>query len=269
MTPDEAPVRAPSNSLEPPQRFLADVRSAAALRQAGMLGLLKRESLSYSWHEAAARTIADELANLAIPQYWNHAILFTGHMIDAPTRQQPRFPAAAEADASEAILRSLKILLESHAGPAVGIAGAASGGDLLFHEACARRGVESIVRLTLPPAGYIAASVAAAGEDWVRRFQELLDRIGPDRVEVLGESTDLPAWMGVRPDYDVWQRTNLWLVEEAAAAAPHRSLLALWDGKTGDGPGGTQHLVRAAPRFGITTVELIRTASLIEFPTSG
>jgi hypothetical protein len=248
---------------QPPHGFLTDVHSATAHRRPGMLGLLKRESLPYSWHEAAAAAVDAERTNLAIPQRWNHAILFTGHMIDAPTRPQPRFPASAEPAAREAILDNLQTLLATKSSPTIAIAGAASGGDLLFHECCAFLAIPSLVRLTLPPADYLAASVAPAGASWVTRFHALLDRVGPTSVEILGDSEALPAWLGPRPDYDVWQRTNLWLVEEAAAAAPHRSLLALWDGKSGDGPGGTQHLVQAAPDLGICNVRIIPVSSIV------
>ena len=57
--------------------------------------------------------------------------------------------------------------------------------------------------------------------------------------------------------YDIWQRTNLWLLEEAlASAAPHLALIALWDGNSGDGPGGTKDLVDVARNHGVNTVLL-------------
>ena len=42
---------------------------------------------------------------------YDHAILFTGHMIDAPGRKAVRFPARAEAAARAAIARSLITLV--------------------------------------------------------------------------------------------------------------------------------------------------------------
>jgi hypothetical protein len=57
--------------------------------------------------------------------------------------------------------------------------------------------------------------------------------------------------------YDIWQRTNLWLLEEALASeAPNLALIALWDGKSGDGPGGTKDLVDTARNRGVNTVLL-------------
>ncbi len=145
----------------------------------------------------------------------------------------------------------------------MGVAGGASGGDLLFHEVCAELGLETVLRLTLPVEAFVEASVAAAGREWVERFAALRARLAESSVEVLGEGTELPQWMGARPDYDVWQRTNLWLLQEAIAFAPRRTLLALWDGEPGDGPGGTQHLVEAAPQFGIEVAPPIMTGELL------
>jgi hypothetical protein len=89
-----------------------------------------------------------------------------------------------------------------------------------------------------------------------------MERLRPSRIAVLSDSANLPAWMGDRPGYDVWQRTNLWIVQDAIILARRRTLLALWDGKTGDGPGGTQHLIAAAPGYGIDVAPPIWTASL-------
>ena len=67
-------------------------------------------------------------------------ILFTGHQIDAPDRKEPRFPPEMEA-AARAAIRDAVARDASAPGGAVGLAGAASGGDILFHEVCAELGV--------------------------------------------------------------------------------------------------------------------------------
>lgn len=188
------------------------------------------------------------------------AILFTGHRIDAPDRKIPRFPARAELAARTAIRAAVSALLASSGTPAAGIAGGASGGDLLFHEVCAELCVPTQLRLALPPEPFIRCSVAPAGELWVQRFHALVERLGPANVRVMGTgdgqlegSTD-----------NLWLRANLWLVEEARRLATHRVLLALWDGQGGDGPGGTEHLVSVAPRYGIHVAPLIQMQSLLE-----
>jgi hypothetical protein len=56
---------------------------------------------------------------------------------------------------------------------------------------------------------------------------------------------------------NVWQRANLWMIEKASSLAPERALLALWDGKTGDGPGGTEHFLRIAGQCGVRILPVI------------
>lgn len=197
---------------------------------------------------------------------FGHAILFTGHMIDAPGRAAARFPARAESAARDAIRLSVEALREGRTGAVIGIAGGASGGDILFHEVCAELFVPTLLRLALPVEEYLKASVEPAGDDWVQRFHALIERLGPDSIRVLDDSVVLPEsltrGLAGAAELNIWQRVNLWMVAEAIELAPRRTLLALWDGKAGDGPGGTEHLVQAAPSFGIDVAPVIRTRTL-------
>jgi hypothetical protein len=63
-------------------------------------------------------------------------MLFAG-MIDAPDRPHKRFPAACERNGYKGIRRALQQEIERTAGATIGVASAASGGDILFHEVCA------------------------------------------------------------------------------------------------------------------------------------
>ena len=193
---------------------------------------------------------------------WEFAqsVLFTGHMIDAPNRKESRFPPRAEAAARAAIREAVLQLRNGGGTPMVGIAGGASGGDLLFHEVCAELGVATRMRLALPVEEFIATSVAPAGEGWVARFRELVKQLGPSNVRVMGENDGRKY----EATEDVWSRANLWMIEDAVALAPQRTLLALWDGKGGDGPGGTEHLVSVAPNYGIRVAPPITIQSLLE-----
>jgi hypothetical protein len=181
-----------------------------------------------------------------------HAVLFTGHMIDAANRKVPRFPARAEA-AARAAIRNSVTLLSAQERSTVGVAGGASGGDILFHEVCAELGVATRLRLALPAAEFIEQSVEPAGKDWVQRFHLLVERLGPENVRVMSERDGLLEGS----TENIWQRANLWMVEEALRLAPERTLLALWDGRGGDGPGGTEHLVTVASHYGIRVAEPI------------
>jgi hypothetical protein len=190
---------------------------------------------------------------------WEFAqsVLFTGHMIDAPTRAEPRFPPRAEAPARAAIREAVLALRSDGDEPTVGIAGGASGGDLLFHEVCAELGVPTRLRLALPADQFVQQSVAPAGKDWVLRFEKLLEQLGP-HVRVMAEGDGLLDGA----TENIWQRANLWMIEEARRLAPRRVLLALWDGRGGDGPGGTENLLQEAARFGVRVAPPIVMQSL-------
>ena len=146
-------------------------------------------------------------------------------------------------------------------GSVEGIAGGASGGDILFHEACQSAGVRTTVMLALPRDDFAAASVNDAGGAWTERYRRLHDR---SEVKVLAHSAELPAWLRARgDDYSIWQRNNRWILHTALSRADTDvTLIVLWDGKGGDGPGGTADLVALARRRGVKVVQLDATRLL-------
>jgi hypothetical protein len=73
----------------------------------------------------------------------------------------------------------------------------------------------------------------------------------------LSESERLPRWLRAKPVYDIWQRSNLWMLHNALfLSRDHLTLIALWNGATGDGPGGTEDMVNRAKMRGATFVHL-------------
>ena len=189
------------------------------------------------------------------------AILFTGHRIDAPGRGSPRFPAAKEKQAWDLILEAVAREKERAGGRLFGISGGASGGDILFHEACEQLGIPSQMYLVLPKTDYIKSSVADSGPDWVARFNRLYDRLKP---KVLSDSEHLPRWLRAKKDYNIWQRSNLWMLHNALfISRDHLTLIALWNGTAGDGPGGTADMVKRAQDRGAAFIHL-DTSKLLE-----
>lgn len=184
-------------------------------------------------------------------------LLFTGHMIDAPGREKPRFPPDQERTARQAIQKAVEGERDRPGGvPSgiIGIAGGASGGDILFHEVCAELGIPTRLYLALPRTPFIEASVAPAGGDWVGRFDRLAEKLP---VRVLAESEEPPGGLAGKSDYNVWQRTNLWMLQEALAEGGENvTLIALWNGQEGDGPGGAGDLVERAEERHARTVIL-------------
>ena len=98
--------------------------------------------------------------------------------------------------------------------------------------------------LVLPKNNYIKASVADGGPNWVERFKRLIDLNQP---EILSDSGELPRW----------QRSNLWMLHNALYISnDNLTLIALWNGEVGDGPGGTEDMVRRAKDRGATFIHI-------------
>jgi hypothetical protein len=184
-------------------------------------------------------------------------LLFTGHRIDDPGRATPRFPSSKEAEARRAIAAAVDAEIASAASDrrkVIGIAGGASGGDILFHEVCRERGVDSAVYLVMPREDFIGESVAPAGPGWVDRFNRLAAALS---TGVLGASDELPVWLRQKPNYTIWDRSNLWMLHNALVnGGENATVIALWDGQPGDGPGGTEHMVEEAEDLGAKVIRL-------------
>ena len=76
-------------------------------------------------------------------------------------------------------------------------------------------------------------------------------------MRVLATSKDLPGWLAEKKDYNIWQRNNLWMLHNALAEGGENvTLIALWNGQKGDGPGGTGDLVERAKERRARTVIL-------------
>ena len=119
----------------------------------------------------------------------------------------------------------------------MGIAGGACGGDIVFHELCLELGIPSQIYLALPPEEYKKTSVSFAGKDWEERFDSLLQKLP---YEVLSQP-------GENDSDSVWELANNWMLHSALKnGGEQMTLLALWDGKGGDGPGGTEHMTKIA-----------------------
>lgn len=233
-----------------PQAFREAVEQAALARRPGDLRLLSWEIHDLDWAADGQSLAASVKIAIENEPKAGRVLLFSGHMIDAPGRPRPRFPAEKEAIAREAIRQAI-VADREQAGPAkLGIAGAASGSDILFHEVCGELGIPSHVYLPFAKESFLDASVRPAGGDWEERFASLL---ATRPVFQLGESRELPSWLAGKQGYDIWTRNNRWLLHNAfAAGGDDVAIIALWDRQAGDGPGGTGDLVNEALERGAT-----------------
>src|SRR6478735_2619852 len=106
-----------------------------------------------------------------------HFILFTGHMIDAADRKEPRFPASKEQAVKEDIYKMLVLQKEKANLPLNGIASGACGSDILFHELCVVLNIPSQIYLAAPVEEFKKGSVSFAGENWDKRYDELIEKL--------------------------------------------------------------------------------------------
>jgi tetratricopeptide (TPR) repeat protein len=207
------------------------------------------------------------------PRERKRVLLFAGHMIDAPGRKPPRFPADKEQLARDKIKEAIQNEMNKGAGVGWGYAGGASGGDLLFLEVCAELKIPTRLYLAFDQQDYVKNSVAKAGGNWKERFWTIFKEHSArkqvfflsDATNVKSEDEYLPAWLRGKPNYNIWQRNNLWMLFNSLDEAcdpttgdPNITLIALWDGEGGDGPGGTGDLIQKVENLGARS-EIIRT----------
>jgi hypothetical protein len=160
-------------------------------------------------------------------------VLFSGHMIDAPGRPKPRFPADKEPIAAAGIARMLDQI--SAGGNDLAICGGACGGDLLFAEASLARKLALELYIPFREEEFLAKSVDFADADWRSRFFAAKSRAS------LHITTDQ---VGHSPE-DPYERNNLHMLKASMRFGPDKlDFICLWNGEGGDGPGGTQHLMQ-------------------------
>jgi len=188
-------------------------------------------------------------ARLAVPP----VVVFAGHLIDRPGRHPARFPPALEPDVRDAIRRQVAALA-----PGFGYASAGCGGDILFLESLAAAGAETHVVLPYNRDEFRADSVdLAPGGDWVRRYEQVLERA----VEVVVASDRRMGTGAMSYEYG-------FRMLDGAAGVKADELetelvgLALWDGRPGDGAGGTASSVEHWRRLG-RRVEILDLAEML------
>jgi serine/threonine protein kinase len=219
--------------------------------------LLKDAGFRPAEVEAALNVLRPELQRLRAPEAkWmpRQVFLFSGHMIDDPHRDNPRFPADKESAAAAAIGAKLDEL-----GAGVGdlaLCSGACGGDLLFAEACLARGLWLEMRIPFSESEFIAKSVDYAGAQWRARFEAVKRHLQTKKL-VMPE--ELGANSIVASDY---ARNNLWMMYNALAWGPEKMrFISLWDGQDGDAPDGTKHLIDAVSEH-ITQIHILDMARL-------
>jgi hypothetical protein len=144
------------------QRYAA--AHALASGDAGSVATMRRQLV------LLARVLPEAAAMLPLVPAAD-VLAFTGHMIDAPGRAAPRFPAAL-VPAVEAAVR--KRLARMHRPVFYG--SAACGADLIVIEAALAQGAEVNVVLPFDQDDFVRTSVEVGGAGWLPRFDAALSR---------------------------------------------------------------------------------------------
>lgn len=157
-------------------------------------------------------------------------VVFTGHMIDAPGREEPRFPPSLESAVRADIRARLQLL-----GPIAAYGSAACGADILCLECVRELGGELHIILPFSAEQFRTSSVDFQPEgQWGDRFESLLE----DATEVLVVSQRPPP-----AGESIFEYSNLIMTGLARLRAQmlDTSLhaIAVWDGKPAAGQGGT------------------------------
>jgi hypothetical protein len=217
----------------------------------GQMEIFERLGILHEKVKAALKSIPASKSVTTLP---TRILLFTGHMIDKPDRKEPRFPASKELAVRQRIREIIEEERKNSELNYKGIAGGACGGDILFHEVCGELKIETEIYLALPREKFIVESVQFAGPQWVERFNSLYNKLPH---QILAQTKDLSNWLQQKKNYSIWERNNLWELTSALTnGGMHMTLIALWDGKGGDGPGGTEHMVKEATARGAKVVPI-------------
>jgi class 3 adenylate cyclase/tetratricopeptide (TPR) repeat protein len=169
-------------------------------------------------------------------------VAFAGHMVDQDDRTVPRFPPRLEPMVKDAIRQCLSKL---NAG--FGYASGACGSDILFHEVMLEMKGESYVILPYEKERFRKDSVEfVRGSDWGKR----LDNVIAQAIDTQEVSKQRQRGSDVSYEF-----ANLMLHGLASVRAEQLETklvpVAVWDGKTGTGVGGTASTVERWRRLGL------------------
>jgi hypothetical protein len=173
-------------------------------------------------------------------------VISSGHMIDKPGREAPRFPPEKEGVVRERIGRQLDLWGIGEGDLA--ICGGAQGSDLIFAGLCSDRGAEVWLFLPLREEEFLGKSVRLPGGDWEERFHALRAR-----GNVKTFFPDEESGEGAK-GRSVFARNNERIIDAGVeqSGGPHNLFAILvWDEReTGDGPGGTSDFASRVRSFG-------------------
>ena len=170
-------------------------------------------------------------------------IVFAGHMIDRPDRSTPRFPKELESAVAKEIRAKIANLK-----PGFGFSSAACGSDILFLEAMLDAGAEISVVLPYNREDFARDSVDLA-EGWRVRFDRVLEKA----ARVVTASNQRLNIGGV--SYEFCNQLCLGMASIRTRQLDANLIpLAVWNGMSGDGPGGAATVVENWRSLGLKPI---------------
>jgi predicted acylesterase/phospholipase RssA len=161
-------------------------------------------------------------------------VVVSGHMTDQPDRTTPRFPESTV----------WRVRLETRrqftrwgitAGDVL-ICGGARGADLIAADEARRLGAKVRLVLAEPEETFVPHSVAGAAPAWVDAFRSVREHADVVVIDPPGDGS-------------IHEAANRRILDDAMVLDPaERFGLLVWNGATGDGPGGTADMAAEMKR---------------------
>jgi hypothetical protein len=245
------------------------------------LEILKSLEIRPEYVSAGIKILKEELARIHKEEYdeesedvedvddhlhTGRVFLFAGYKINSGV-EKGCFPA----DMEENIIAEIKQLLDKYnvdSNDLAITAGMAAGGDLLFLEACAARGIPVETHMPVPEPAYVRDFVSPAGDSWVERFYRVRNHPHVNeyyQADLVGDP---------KADDDVFERNNRWALYSAMVrGVDNLRLIALYDDKLGNGHDAldaqlVKHMIDLM-RDGGGQVEIINPSKLTPFESDG
>lgn len=226
----------------------------------GKIGHIKSARLNAKMLIQLLETPEDEAENILEAIRKPRIVVFAGHRIDRPGRPSPRFP---ESISSRVKSRVKKKLIELK--PDIGIASAADGADLIFHECLGEMGRISHVVLPAPIDHFASRLDLSEGNRWVDRFWKVIENA--QQIEVSSSSRFYCEADGS------YQLAADYLIEYALDAGRDFDgevlPLVVWDEQPASYPGGTGYIVTKFRQLGFEPCRISMTSPAARSASSG
>ena len=173
--------------------------------------------------------------------------IFAGHRIDKPGRAGPRFPEHISKRMKDRLKNKLiEMKLD------IGIASAADGADILFHECMQDMGKRTHIILPSPIEHFRTKIFESKSENWIERFDRIIRQA--DRIEISSTSRFDSDAVGVyQLSSDYMLEYSLDLTE---AFDGELIPVVIWDQRSSKPAGGTGYIVSSLRKLGYEPIEI-------------